>query len=296
LKVQSNIFGHIGALIVVAVWGTTFVSSKVLLTHGLMPADIFFYRFTMAYTCMCLFCHKRLFSNSLTDELTLMGLGVMGGSLYFLTENMSLIYSTASNVSILVSTTPLLTALVLAIFYKSERMNRKQVLFSLVAFLGVVLVVLNGQFVLHLNPLGDMLALGAALTWAFYSLFMKRLMGRYPADFITRKVFFYGLLTIMPYYLFVSPLQISKDVLFQPLIVGNLLFLGLIASMGGYLLWNWVMAKLGAVRATNYIYLQTLFTMLFASLILGERITPMAVLGALILIAGMYGMQKKNKL
>lgn len=225
-----------------------------------------------------------------------MGLGVMGGSLYFLTENMSLIYSTASNVSILVSTTPLLTALVLAIFYKSERMNRKQVLFSLVAFLGVVLVVLNGQFVLHLNPLGDMLALGAALTWAFYSLFMKRLMGRYPADFITRKVFFYGLLTIMPYYLFVSPLQISKDVLFQPLIVGNLLFLGLIASMGGYLLWNWVMAKLGAVRATNYIYLQTLFTMLFASLILGERITPMAVLGALILIAGMYGMQKKNKL
>lgn len=296
MKIESNIFGHVGALLVVAIWGTTFVSSKVLLTHGLMPADIFFYRFTMAYTCMCLFCHKRLFSNSLTDELTLMGLGVMGGSLYFLTENMSLIYSTASNVSILVSTTPLLTAFVLAIFYKSERMNSKQVLFSLVAFLGVVLVVLNGQYVLHLNPLGDMLALGAALTWAFYSLFMKRLMGRYPADFITRKVFFYGLLTITPYYFLVSPLQISKDVLFQPLIFGNLLFLGLIASMGGYLLWNWVMAKLGAVRSTNYIYLQTLFTMLFASLILGERITPMAVFGALILIAGMYGMQKKNKL
>lgn len=291
---MKPLLGHIGALTVVAVWGTTFVSSKVLLTHGLMPADIFFYRFLMAYLCMCLISHKRLFSDSLADEITLLGLGIMGGSLYFLVENMALMYSTASNVSILVSTTPLLTALVLAIFYKSERLTARQVAFSLMAFVGVVLVVLNGQFILHLNPLGDALALGASLTWAFYSLFMKRVMGRYSADFITRKIFIYGLLTILPYYLLVSPLQTSTAILLRPMIVSNLLFLGLIASMGGYLLWNWVMAKLGAVRSTNYIYLQTLFTMLAASLILSERITIMAILGALILIAGMWGMQRKR--
>lgn len=290
---NNNLFGHIGALVVVAMWGTTFVCSKVLLTNGLMPADIFFYRFLMAYVCMCVVSHKQFRSKTLVDELTFVGLGIMGGSLYFLTENMALVYSTASNVSILVSTTPLLTAFVLALFYKSERMNRLQVLFSLVAFVGVVLVILNGQFVLHLNPLGDAFALSAALTWAFYSLLMKRVMERYPADFITRKVFFYGLLTILPYYAFVSPLVTDTEILLQPMIAGNLLFLGLIASMGGYLLWNWVMAKLGAVRATNYIYLQTLFTMFVASVILSERITLMAILGALILIVGMWGMQKK---
>ncbi len=290
---MKQFYGHIAALFVVCIWGTTFVSSKVLLNAGLMPADIFLFRFVLAYLCMLCLCHKRLWAKSVVDELTLVGLGIMGGSLYFLTENMALIYSTTANVSILVSTTPLLTALLLAIFYKSERMTRKQVFGSLVAFVGVILVVLNGQLVLHLNPKGDALALGASLTWAFYSLFMKRIMGRYNADFITRKVFAYGILTIIPYYFLVHPLNTDTAIWSQPLVIGNLIFLGLIASTGGYLLWNWVMQKLGAVKSTNYIYFQSLITMIAGAVILNERITFMAICGALILIIGMIRALKK---
>lgn len=284
---NSKVIGHIAAILVVIVWGTTFVSSKVLLNSGLMPADIFLYRFTMAYICMTIVSHKQLWADNLKDELTLLGLGIMGGSLYFLTENMALVYSTTSNVAILVSTTPLLTALIVAAFYKSERLNRRQTIGSVIAFVGVVLVVLNGQWMLHLNPLGDALALGASLTWAFYSLFMRRIMGRYSADFITRKVFAYGILTILPYFVLVDPLNCDLQLLSSPLVFSNLLFLGLIASTGGYLLWNWVMRKLGAVKSTNYIYLQSLFTMLAGGLILGEQITFMAISGAIILIIGM---------
>ena len=115
------------ALFVVLMWGTTFVSSKVLLNCGLLPADIFFVRFVMAYCCMLCISHKRLFANSVADELTLVGLGLMGGSVYFLVENMALLHSTASNVSILVSATPLVTAMLLAIFYKSERLSARQI-------------------------------------------------------------------------------------------------------------------------------------------------------------------------
>lgn len=283
---NNNLFGHIGALAVVTLWGTTFVSSKVLLNAGMMPADIFFFRFLMAYGCMLLISHKRMWTKSLWDELTMLGLGIMGGSLYFLTENMALIFSTTANVSILVSSCPLLTALVLAIFYQSERLSGKQIVGSLIAFAGVILVVLNGQLVLHLNPRGDILALSAALTWAFYSLFMKRVMNRYSPDFITRKVFGYGLLTILPYFLLAHPLNTDTTLLMQPKILANLLFLGLLASTGGYLLWNWVMQKLGAMKATNYIYSQTLITMIAGHLILGEPITWMALCGAFILIVG----------
>jgi drug/metabolite transporter (DMT)-like permease len=283
------------ALFVVLIWGTTFVSSKVLLNSGLLPADIFFVRFVMAYCCMLCISHKRLFANSVADELTLVGLGLMGGSVYFLVENMALLHSTASNVSILVSTTPLVTAMLLAIFYKSERLSMRQIFGSILAFVCVVLVVLNGQFILHLNPLGDALALGASFTWGFYSLFMRRIMGRYSADLITRKVFFYGLVTILPYFAFVNPLNIDLLTSGNMTIWSNLIFLGIIASTGGYLLWNWVMRKLGAVKSTNFIYLQSLVAMVAGHVILGERITFMAIAGAVILIAGMILAVRKKR-
>ncbi len=285
----------IAAIFVVAVWGETFVSSKVLLGAGLMPADIFFFRFVMAYCCMCLFSHKRLWADNWRHELMMMALGVLGGSLYFLSENMALLYSTASNVAILVGSTPLMTALLLSLFYKEERMHGRQIVGSLIAFVGMALVVCNGQLVLHLNPRGDILALGAALTWGFYSLVMKRLSPRYDALFITRKVFAYGVLSIIPYFFLAQPLHADLNIIQQPKVWINLLYLGFIASMLCYFLWNWVLSKLGIVRATNILYLQSFFTMLVSHIVLGERITLMAISGCIILIAGMVMAVGKNK-
>lgn len=286
--------GHLGALAVVAVWGSTFISSKVLLGRGLTPAEIFFIRFLMAYVCMVVMCHRRLWADNWRDELVLMGLGLTGGSLYFMAENMALIYSTAANVSILVSCSPILTALVVGLFYRSERLHGRQIVGSVIAFIGMAMVVLNGQLILHLRPLGDALAISAALTWAFYSLFMRMLLGRYSTDFITRKIFFYGLVSILPYFIWVHPMQLDGSLLSQPVVALNLLFLGLIASTGCYLLWNWVLGRLGTVKATNYLYVQSLVTMLVAHIILTERITWMAILGAVTLIWGMTIVQRKK--
>lgn len=275
------------ALVVVFIWGETFISTKVLITSGLMPADIFIYRFSLAYVCLWAFCPKQLWCDSWKDELVMVLLGIFGGSLYFLSENTALKFSTASNVSILVCSAPLLTALLISLFYKDERMNARQVLGSLLAFAGMALVVMNGSHVLNLNPLGDLLAVGAALTWGFYSLFMKNVSDKYGVRFITRKVFGYGLLTMLPYFLFVSPLNTDPAILSQPAVWGNLVYLGLIASLLCFLTWNWCLPRLGTVRTTNLIYSQPFFTMLIAYVVLGERITWMAVIGTIILIGGM---------
>lgn len=290
---SSMIFAHIVAFVTVAVWGTTFVSTKILILNGLSPAQIFVFRFLLAYVALWLFGSKRLLSDNLHDELVFLALGITGGSLYFMTENMALCYSTASNVSLIVCICPLLTTLLLSIFYRNERLKRIQWIGSLIACGGMALVVLNGRFVLHLSPLGDTLAFGAALCWAFYSLFVKNISHRYPSVFITRKLFFYGLITILPYFLFVPGLP-SVGVLGRPQVFCNLLFLGIVASMICYITWNWCIVRLGAVQATNYIYFNPLMTILFAWMILNERITVFIIVGAALILFGMYLAERKG--
>ena len=287
---------HIVAFLTVAVWGTTFVWTKLLIINGLSPAQIFTLRFIIAYVLLTGFSlwhgrHKWL-SDNWRDELTMLALGLTGGSMYFLTENESLRFTTATNTSLIVCSCPLFAMLIIALFYKSERFSKRQALGSLVALAGMAAVVLNGHFVLHLSPLGDTLAFSACLCWALYTLLMKPVMGRYPAMFITRKVFFYGILTILPYYIFVPDMP-SWDVLTRPDVALNLLFLGSVASMLCYLTWSWCMKGLGAVVCTNWVYVNPITTIIAAWLILGEQITVYFLIGSALIIAGMYLSSKK---
>ena len=287
---------HIVALLTVAVWGTTFVWTKLLIINGLSPAQIFTLRFIIAYVLLTGFSlwrgrHKWL-SDNWRDELTMMALGLTGGSMYFLTENESLRFTTATNTSLIVCSCPLFAMLIIALFYKSERFSRLQALGSLLALIGMAAVVLNGHFVLHLSPLGDTLAFSACICWALYTLLMKPVMGRYPAMFITRKVFFYGILTILPYYIFVPDMP-SLDVLMRPEVALNLLFLGSVASMLCYLTWSWCMKGLGAVICTNWVYVNPITTIIAAWLILDEQITVYFLIGSILIIAGMYLSSKK---
>ena len=277
-----------------AIWGSTFVFTKILLVNGLSPAQIFTLRFIIAYILLLMFeltfrrQSFRLFSNSRRDELVMLLLGISGGSMYFLTENAAMLYTTATNTSLIVCSCPLFAMLLVALAYRqSEKFTRMQVAGSLIACAGMAAVVLNGRFVLHLSPKGDMLAFGACLCWAVYSLLMKTVTERYSTFFITRKVFFYGLLTILPYYLAVPGFP-SMEVIFSSQVIWNLLFLGVVASMVCFLVWNWVIHQLGAVVATNWVYFNPITTILFAWWLLHELITPWFLFGTALILTGMY--------
>ncbi len=288
---------HIVAFLVVTVWGTTFVFTKLLLLGGLTPAQIFILRFIIAYLLLLgysLVRGIRWVSKCWQDELLMVALGVTGGSLYFLTENSAMNYTTTTNTSIIVSLCPLFASAFIGLFYKSERLSRWQTFGSLMAALGVIVVVMNGHFVLHLSPLGDALAFGACLCWALYSLLMIPANAHYDALFITRKVFFYGLVSMTPYFIIYPELNIHL-LLIQPELMWNLLFLGCVASMLCYLTWAWVLKRLGAVVATNYVYLNPVITIVFARLILAEEITPWFILGTLLILLGMYLADTKRK-
>ena len=291
---RSNLLYHLVAFITVAIWGTTFVSTKVLMLNELSPAHIFTLRFCIAYVLMLCFNHKRLFAQSWQDEVKMALLGITGGSLYFMCENEAMNYTTTTNTSLIVCSCPLFATLLVRLVYRqTSRINALQLVGSLLAFAGMVIVVLNGRFVLHLSPIGDALAFMACISWAVYSLLMKSVAIKYSAAFITRKVFFYGVVTILPYYLFESEVP-SLNVLARPQVIGNLLFLGCLASMVCFLTWNWCIARLGAVKATNWVYFNPITTMLFASWVLGETITPYFLMGAACILVGMYVTERKT--
>ena len=221
-------------------------------------------------------------------------LGITGGSVYFLAENAAMLFTTATNTSLIVCSCPLFAMLLFAIVYRhSEHISRLQAFGSVMACLGMAVVVLNGHFVLHLSPLGDLLAFAACLCWAVYSLLMKPATEHYSSLFITRKVFFYGLLTIIPYYFFVPGFP-SWDVLLRPAVLWNLLFLSVVASMICYILWNWVISKLGAVVATNWVYFNPITTIIFAWWLLHEQITVWFLIGTVLILTGMYLADKKH--
>lgn len=286
---------HLVAFATVAIWGCTFVSTKVLMLNGLSPAQIFTLRFLIAYVMMLAVYHSRLWTDSWRDELKMMLLGISGGSLYFLSENEAMNFTSTTNTSLIVCSCPLFATLLVRLVYRSTtRISMMQLGGSLLAFAGMVIVVLNGRFVLHLSPLGDALAFTACLSWSVYSLLMKWVSAKYGAAFITRKVFFYGVLTILPYYIFYPTLP-TAAVLTKPVVVGNLAFLGCLASMICFLTWNWCISKLGAVKATNWVYFNPITTMIFASWVLGEKITPYFLAGATCILLGMFVADRSTK-
>ena len=284
---SSKFWIHFLAAVVVLIWGCTFINSKVLLNHGMEAHEIYALRFLFAYVCILFISPRKLWSESWQDELRMFVLGITGGTLYFITENEAVKIGYVNNVSFIVCTAPMVTTLLALIFIKEVKATRNLVVGTILATLGVGFVIFNGHFVLNLNPLGDMLALCACLCWAIYSILLKNVSEKYSAVFITRKVFFYGLVTVLPVFIF-SPWHFSLNSFMRPVVWGNLLFLGFVASFMCFVLWSWVSKQLGALVASNYIYLNPISTVVFSAIFLGETMTPMAFIGSSMILFGVY--------
>jgi len=249
-------------------------------------------RFVLAWLLMLPWCHKQLLTN-LRDELCMVVLGLSGGSLYFLAENTALnISSATSTVALLVSTTPIVTALMNRMVHRGEHLSGRFLTGSMVALVGVTLVVFNGVFILDDNPWAMILALGASVTWGIYSLVIRHVEKRYSSAVITRKVFFWGVITMLPTCL-IEENNFGVEI-FTPTVIGTLLFLALVASLGCFLLWNIVLRRIGIIVAGNYLYFNPVTSLIVAYIVLGEHITWLAILGCVLTVAGVYLSNKKN--
>lgn len=276
---------HSAALCCAVVWGITFVSTKVLLAV-FAPAEILFLRFLLGMTALWCVKPHRLHVDGIRHERLFAGAGLCGVTLYFLLENIALQYTLASNVGVLVAISPLFTAL-LARLLLGEHLRLRFFVGFIFALGGIICINVNSGAVLRLNPLGDLLAVLAALTWAFYSILTRKIgqLG-YDTTLATRRIFGWGLLLMLPVLPFAG---ISTDAgrLLLPSAAGNLAFLGLGASALCFVLWNFALSRLGPVSVSQYIYLIPMVTVATSLLVLGEPVTLLALLGMALILAGL---------
>jgi len=292
---KSKYWYHSIAIFTVIVWGTTFVSTKVLIGNGLSPVEILLYRFLLAYIGIWFIGRRTLFANNIKDELLCVAAGMGGGSLYFVFENTALGITLASNVSLIICTAPIFTAFLSYLIYRKEKLKSNLLVGSLIALVGVAFVVFNGKFILQINPLGDVLTILAALSWAFYGIVLRKLQKDYSTLFITRKVFFYGIVTMLPFLAFGYG-ELHPQILAQPVVIANLVFLGLVASLLCFITWNTAVKELGVVQTSNYIYFTPLVTLLTSALVIDEKITMIALAGSVFILLGVYIAERGFKL
>ena len=152
---------------------------------------------------------------------------------------------------------------------------------------GIILLSFNGQKSFHLNPKGDVLALLAAVVWACYSVLIKKISGYgYQTIQITRHVFFYGILFMLPALCFMDfHWQFSRFK--NPVLLANILFLGLCASALCFVTWNLAVKIVGAVKTSVYLYLVPVVTIAASVLVLHEKISAVSVLGTAMVLTGL---------
>ncbi|GCF93033.1 EamA family transporter [Enterococcus florum] len=282
----KNSTGHLMALVTILIWGTTFISTKILL-RSFTPIEILFVRFVIGYLALLLLYPRRFRLQNVQTEWLFVGAGVSGIALYYLLENIALTFTTASNVGIIITLAPFFTALLSAVFLEAEKPKKSFYLGFLTAIGGVALISFNGSTV-EFNPMGDLLALLAAGAWSVYSILTRKISQvNLPTIQTTRRVFLYGIIVMIP-MLFLLDFNLKGSQFSSFTAVGNILFLGFGASALCFVTWNRAVALLGAVKTSVYIYLVPVVTVAASVLILQEPLTLILVLGTSLTLLGLW--------
>lgn len=284
---SKKYIGHLAALLTIAIWGTTFISTKILLTD-FQPVEILFFRFVIGCLVLLIIAPKRLKGVNIKQEIIFAAAGLCGICLYYLLENVALTYTMASNVGVIISIAPFFTAILTHLFIKSEeRLHINFFVGFATAMLGIVLISFNGSK-LELNPMGDILAVAAALVWSCYSILTRKISGfGYSVILTTRRTFFYGILFMIPaMFFFDFNIDLSRFADITYLL--NIIYLGLGASALCFVTWNFAVKILGAVKTSIYIYLVPVITVVTSVLILRESVTWLSMIGTILAIAGLF--------
>ena len=290
---NKQFLGHIAAFVTILVWGFGFVSVVVLL-RSFTPAEILFFRFGLAMIALYIIYPKRMAKTTWRQELLFLAAGVSGVTMYFLLQDFALLHTAASNVSVIVAVSPVFTILLSWWLLKSGRPKGTFFLGALLALGGIGLISF-GSSQLEVHPLGDFLAVLGALSWAIYCVVLKKIseLGHHTIQ-VTRRVFFYGLIFLIPVIL-ASDFRLGLYRFLEWQNIGGIIYLGIASSALCFVFWNFSLKRLGPVKTSVYAYLIPLVAVGASIALLDEVITWSSGAGIALVLVGVLLSNRKEK-
>ncbi|MGE4454081.1 MAG: DMT family transporter [Sphaerochaeta sp.] len=291
---KARLLGHVAVISTMSFWAVTFVSTKLLLV-AFTPAQILLLRSLLGLVLLFLINPRRLRYESKGDRILVASAGMMGIFLYYYLENTALVYTSASNVGVIVATAPFFTLMATHFLLKEDSLKKHYFLGFAISMAGIVLLTVGDGARLEINPGGDFLALLAIMVWGLYTV-LTRLVARrgYANLLVTRDMFFYALIfQVVALLLEGEPFDFHAAI--TPPYLYHLLFLGLVASAFCFVSWNYGLRTIGVVKSSFYLYLSPIITIIFASIVLGETFTTVDAIGTAFTLAGLLISEYKRR-
>lgn len=280
-------------ILISLIWASSFIVVKNA-TEEIDPIDLGFLRFLVATPIMFLILlfRKKNIHLPKKELPSLIILGLTGVTLLYLFQYIGISYTNASTSAVLINTNVIFIA-ILSVFFLNETLPLKRIWGIVLSFIGVIVVIISNlpaeSFTFdNVFFIGSILVLLSAFCWAIYSIIGKRLLKKYDTLAITTYSFALGTLFYIP--LVISDLYIEIQGLSVNVIM-SIIYLAILCSVFGYIGWYYALKEIEASKAAVFLNLIPFFAIIM-SLLYGEKITGIFLLGAILIIYGIYQTQK----
>src|SRR5713226_7380139 len=275
-------------LLMTLIWGSNFTAIKYSL-EDLLPLSFNALRFTIASSVMLIVALRSRGGSKVAagDGWRLFGLGLLGNTFYQSLFITGMAHTRAGNAALILATTPLFTA-VLGRIRKHEYLTARGVAGLLLAFAGIVLIVLSGRGQVSIGEtvLGDCLLLASTVCWSLYTVGSKQLVHKYGSMKATTIMMTSGTPLLL---LVCAPSLLKQDwSRVRPIAWAGVVYSGLFAIALAYLIWSYGVRRIGSTRTAIYSNITPIVALAVAWLALGETPTLGQLAGAVVIFAGIY--------
>ena len=279
-------------------WAGNFIVGKYAFLTDIPPLSLVFYRWTLVWFILLPFTYKEIIKHKdiIFHNLPLLFLlGFTSVGLFNSFTYLALIHTQVINASLFNAAIPAIIIL-LCFLFKVEKTNKFQILGLIISVLGIIAIItkLKVDILLSLNfNKGDLIMVGGVLTWGIYSTMLKRKKFTLPLLTLVHVVCTLGLISVLPQFLYeYTNGQVIK---FDINLVYTLIFLALFPSIGSYYCWAGAVSIVGANRAGISLSLIPLFSTIFAIAIYDEKFQFFHLIGAILIILGLFLSNKEIK-